>query len=110
MSIVPVDRSNNWYLRYYFAEPDPRVKKGERVFNVLLGSGSAFNAIGTSPEGFDILSKSPVLSAMTVPVFFNFSDYAQVSVFSVQCIPVQYSFCTVRFFCTIQFLCSTIPA
>lgn len=79
MSIVPVDRSNSWYLRYYFAEPNPRVKKGERVFNVLLGSGDAFNTIGTSPQGFDILSKTQPLSPLTVPIFFNFSAYAQVS-------------------------------
>jgi len=82
MTLAPVHRTNLWYARYHFAELDPRVRPGERRFRVLLGSGVG-SYRGGRPRGggggVDILRRTGgVQSALVVPVFFDFSEYAQV--------------------------------
>ena len=76
MTVLPVDVSNTWYIRYYFMEPDVTAQPGDRLFVILLGSGSEVKAIGSSSNGFDILSKVPPRTALVVPVFFNFSSFS----------------------------------
>eukprot|EP00475_Leptophrys_vorax_P038465 TRINITY_DN6793_c0_g1_i3.p2 TRINITY_DN6793_c0_g1~~TRINITY_DN6793_c0_g1_i3.p2 ORF type:complete len:448 (-),score=0.97 TRINITY_DN6793_c0_g1_i3:159-1502(-) len=76
MTVLPVDKSNMWYIRFYFAELDATAKPGDRMFEILLGSGSVVKSIGNQAGGFDILAKVPPLTALVVPVFFNYSQYA----------------------------------
>lgn len=76
MTVLPVDKSNMWYIRFCFVELDAAAQAGDRVFEILLGSGSVVKSIGNQAGGFDILSKVPALTALVVPVFFNYSQYA----------------------------------
>lgn len=78
MTLLPIEASDIWLLQYYFAEIDPSAKVGDRVFDILLGSQSAFKVIGDKDTGFDILAKTTdPLTALTVPVFFNYEEYAK---------------------------------
>ncbi|CAI5458971.1 unnamed protein product [Closterium sp. Yama58-4] len=76
MTVLPVDRSNMWYIRFYFVELDPSAQPGDRVFEILLGSGNIVKSIGNQAGGFDIRAKVAPLTALVVPVFFNYSQYS----------------------------------
>lgn len=79
MRVTPVESSNRWYLRFYFSELNSNVAKGERLFNVLLGSGTDMKLAPLQLSGkeetvFDILELVENLGALVVPVFLDLSD------------------------------------
>ncbi|CAI7728355.1 unnamed protein product [Closterium sp. NIES-53] len=76
MTVLPVDKNNMWYIRFYFVELDPSAQPGDRVFEILLGSGNVVKSIGNQAGGFDIRAKVAPLTALVVPVFFNYSQYS----------------------------------
>eukprot|EP00270_Netrium_digitus_P009855 TRINITY_DN3022_c0_g1_i2.p1 TRINITY_DN3022_c0_g1~~TRINITY_DN3022_c0_g1_i2.p1 ORF type:complete len:466 (-),score=57.26 TRINITY_DN3022_c0_g1_i2:282-1679(-) len=75
LTVVPVDRENQWYIRYYFAEMDPDVVKGERIFDIILGTGGYFKALEGQTDSFDILANTTSLTAMPVSIVFNYTEY-----------------------------------
>lgn len=73
--LMPTVDKDSWLLLLYFAEPDPTTKKGERVFDVMLGDGSGYLTYLGGWQGFDILNRTKNQNALVVPVFFNYEDY-----------------------------------
>eukprot|EP00270_Netrium_digitus_P011655 TRINITY_DN3722_c0_g1_i7.p1 TRINITY_DN3722_c0_g1~~TRINITY_DN3722_c0_g1_i7.p1 ORF type:complete len:460 (+),score=32.70 TRINITY_DN3722_c0_g1_i7:159-1538(+) len=77
LKVVPVNPTNSWYVRYYFAELDPLVSESSRMFILLLGTSGNFQALGSSKNGFSIIMNNTVYSAVSASVTFSFTAYAE---------------------------------
>lgn len=70
--VTPVDPSNLWYIRWYFAEIDPSAKPNQRLFYLLIGSSGALG----DPFGnatFDLLAHNAVYQALDLPLNFSYA-------------------------------------
>eukprot|EP00475_Leptophrys_vorax_P019588 TRINITY_DN26846_c0_g1_i1.p1 TRINITY_DN26846_c0_g1~~TRINITY_DN26846_c0_g1_i1.p1 ORF type:complete len:505 (-),score=1.06 TRINITY_DN26846_c0_g1_i1:350-1864(-) len=79
--IVPMDKSNLFFVQMYFAEMNPKVKPGQRVFNITIVFGDGNMMMGVLAPNYDILASTTVqtgISATHVLTFAKSPSYYQV--------------------------------